>query len=1658
MSYPNLQLQSRQLNVYELSKTGSLQNAYSPLQNLMTDKELGDFTTPQLKLSSDTPVKITVTDEYDGSQNLILNDDVNAPRLINSRLSIEENKTYRIPEHSGNSATNVYDNNTLDKDINLLKLYDSIPKLLFNGISSGGEFKCGSYVFYFKLSDSDGNLTNIIQESGIVQVHMGETNQAKVRMGLEDEVSDKQIQFTLSGLDSGFDYVRVFYERATSGQDGVVVKSYYMINQNFPIIGNEANLTFTGAENIIQVDKSDIQNEFADISAAKTQTVLHNILFMGNTQGQVYDHSALQQLAWRIIPKEVLQTDLIGGINSDYKLISTQGSDTGAYYNVKNTYLYTGYWPDEYYRFGVVFIFNNNQLSQVFNIQGVDFSLLNDKLPDKTDDTYNKVYKQLFIPLTTSESNQSEDDPYQSEPHDYLFRKDIMTNSKGVVKFSSHTIIDGIKDSFTPNVLGIEFDLTHIGSNNASWKEELAKHNIKGLFFVRQKRIPSILAQGLVVGLTGKDHGSIPVLKNKDNAWCTYSFLNGHRLLDVHGHEIEISSKIEPKALLVPDFEVNPSVYNALFTGAEYTLSKVGSIGCKVKDRYVFPENYNEAGTQKHRSLVTSVPQNTFSSTDGENYFSTIVGSAFEPFKTADVNKVWNQTVPQDLTTSTSLIRGQWGSFVGISCNKFQYGDIVNITIEDSEDNPNYNLIQFQKRFADYSFYSAISPRYNYDEDSSFTCYRGDCFPSLFTHRMMSNFIDPELPTNTKIIDPGTWAKNYAVRCTASIMDSTTMNIADENDGWYIEAPPSKQSVGCSIAAAILSGNLVGMIDACKQYRDLEKGEWKTSAPKQSKFCNEIATVFEIRTKLPHNDDSESTPVTFEALSSVGDMKKAVVEGWIRKVNPSEMESSGLNLKALFKPSADFELHGANHINRADVNAVGLGQWITFPICSSYNLALRDVDFRNATEEASFNKKRSFYPLEERDVHNPLLEAQTINGAAKRSIASCQQAGYSTVPYLKQEFFNRIYWSKPNVSSEFINSYRMIFKNQYKEYNKEFGTITKIDTFKNNLVVIFEHGIGLLSVSRDPKTELESIPYLASRNVIPDQVSIISDSFGSMWHDSVIKVTDIESIFGVDTVAKKIWQLSGDGFKCISDHTVTKFLNDFIDLSEYDQKEYQGHINVKTHYNAFKRDVIFTYYKDLPIRDESGLIVSWKPGTTWSLCYNIETSSFTTFYDWYPLESCNIDNIFFSFDKEQLHSIESSSNADILIERIPEFEQIEEYSKVSKSSIDTQFSEKQKLISTDTILTFTPKIKSGYQTPYVCVYVNKDRTNRPKGGQIATNESVPTLQNKYFYYIQSADTIQFPKGEYYDPKVVYLKEGISNNISDKHPLYLYNLRNSEPNKMLLWKHGQSGLYDIQSAIKPTNWYGKQHEFNFEFVVKDSSALQKIFNNLKIISNKTAPDKFEYEIVGEGYEWFEYKPIVEWINKKAQEDTTMSLQDWFKYVLGKNSNMISSVYADFPSLHDELKIIYKLPYLTLKLTDKKGSPERPAYKWNGGHTYWDSLSSNQLEDKFSYNCSEPCLISDPQLSEVRIRTEQLGNDIKKFGRLRGNMQYLEDFWNVEIRPIYMDWCYLDGNGALQVKKISEARHRDKYLKVKVRYSGENLALIQAIITMFNESYA
>jgi hypothetical protein len=109
---------------------------------------------------------------------------------------------------------------------------------------------------------------------------------------------------------------------------------------------------------------------------------------------------------------------------------------------MKNVYYNVGYWPEEYYRFGIVFVYDNNQLSPVFNIQGRD---MNSELELNRDKLWNKP------------SNSSVYEFHDAEPDDYFFDKNLLYNSKGVVKFSPET-----NNSTFNKSLGIKFNLEGI--------------------------------------------------------------------------------------------------------------------------------------------------------------------------------------------------------------------------------------------------------------------------------------------------------------------------------------------------------------------------------------------------------------------------------------------------------------------------------------------------------------------------------------------------------------------------------------------------------------------------------------------------------------------------------------------------------------------------------------------------------------------------------------------------------------------------------------------------------------------------------------------------------------------------------------------------------------------------------------------------------------------------------------------------------------------------------------------------------------------------------------------------------------------------------------------------------------------------------------------
>jgi hypothetical protein len=90
----------------------------------------------------------------------------------------------------------------------------------------------------------------------------------------------------------------------------------------------------------------------------------------------------------------------------------------------------------------------------------------------------------------------------------------------------------------------------------------------------------------------------------------------------------------------------------------------------------------------------------------------------------------------------------------------------------------------------------------------------------------------------------------------------------------------------------------------------------------------------------------------------------------------------------------------------------------------------------------------------------------------------------------------------------------------------------------------------------------------------------------------------------------------------------------------------------------------------------------------------------------------------------------------------------------------------------------------------------------------------------------------------------------SNNLPEHLKTALEDLR-----CIRFYTHGRAGYHESrtqQHLLKPTYWYGKQEPFEFEFVINSNTGVQKIFDNLMIVSNNAEPDSIECTIIGDSY--------------------------------------------------------------------------------------------------------------------------------------------------------------------------------------------------------------
>ena len=1575
LEFPALSL-SYYLN--QIRPYGNIVYEYNPLRNyrlssdtvingeLVEAGSIVDLDTDGFNFSLNNPLEIDAQSSYDGSVNLIFNDNRNIPRLVNSRFSVLQNNTYEVVDRIGNNDTNLYDSEQFDLDTSLYKRVNTIPTITFNSVLPSGNLKVGNYVIYIKYADADGNETDFVGESGIISCFIGgDRDPFSIDGGFRDQLASKSISLTVSDIDSSYDYIKVYYTRSTSDVDSNRVVTAHEIDRKFPVRNNSCNVIITGSEETKDIPVSDINIQYSIIDKAKSQTVCQNMLFLGNSCKLDMMYKDLSDISLRLLPY-LIESDserFIGKTSYDYSDLSDQ-SYSHEYYNTLNIYNKVGYWNEEIYRFGVVYIMKDGSLSPVYNIRGKNeipkFEELQSAYLQSDLWKYENNEKvRNYIPIDESTFDVS--------------GTSYLENAKGVLRINT--------DSDSRKVYGI-------GIAIPTEVSEYLNTLVQGLFIVRQKRIPTILAQAYVMP---RDLEAEVPLINYGGSYIAERFLDNDRKLNESYlprlYTISDMARVNrsAKVAICPEYDVRQSYFNHLFTGTEYVVRKADiqpsmtTLSRDIyNDRHYYVDNYyGRREEQFSRAKIIGVGDNVPIAAVEDYNFRGRAGEAEEGFRFRYIESKNKEK------EATNLIRGAYSPYLGIIGDQVTIGSIINIYI------PGYSEAQmstyFNTRYEDNSPYYSVSSRLSLANIDSLLslqkaggdlytytvpCYRGDCYICNFTHRLNRNFQDPSAPTNDEVVDENTWKDNY---------------------------------------------------------------------------------------------DTENTEN---------------------------------NAK----------------INRGDVNAIQLGSWITFKVCSSYNLSIRSLDPSYPTEEGLTGLKRGFYPLQELSPAGAtkIPESSVINGGYSSTTSEKQAFTLPDVPYIKNRFDTRIMYSDISVGDAFKNGFRVFQMTHYRDYPRTYGGIMKMIELFGNILCIFEHGIALIPVNERAVAGEGSggNVFINTSNVLPENPKMLSDTYGTQWPESVVQTPYF--VYGVDTVGKKIWRTNGDQFEIISDFKIQEFLNENITLSEREMTPIIGVRNVKGHYNAFKQDVMFTFYDDLYGFEEK----------VWNICYNEVMQKFITFYSWVPSYSANIDNIHFSFNRDTSKwisklassgSLSTSADGIVLSNVVIDDWETKDDMKLTKLGLVNRSLPNTQNTGLEIELTYEIVKDNFGMYKHFKIITEGEKQN--KVSYLALKEdfewTVPVVQLNlqctidYLYSSESApqdlddyvagwkDYVTYNAGLYQSSIAITKQEVLDNGVNEG-----LNLTTD------FWKHGQSGIIDIKDKIKPCYWYGKQHPFEYEFVVVDNPATHKIFENLQIVSNKAVPDSFHYEVVGESYEFHEDKK-----NMYIRQEAT---KDFYQY---NGSDILYN--RNFLDLRGKQRDILR----NWKPTGQKvKSTMFPLY-------YARVDTFNEIEDYYKgktapnkdyVNLSGSEIVYNEKLDEFRVWTHAKAADIKdpRIGRLRGNMNYQGDVWNIQINPIifvqrnepawntakltketidkvpisvgnspipndlkgfditsetpvedYMPQDLIDlGYGPEDIDTSDwwsgrkEARLRDKYIKIRVRYTGEELAIITALKTLYTISYA
>lgn len=210
---------------------------------------------------------------------------------------------------------------------------------------------------------------------------------------------------------------------------------------------------------------------------------------------------------------------------------------------------------------------------------------------------------------------------------------------------------------------------------------------------------------------------------------------------------------------------------------------------------------------------------------------------------------------------------------------------------------------------------------------------------------------------------------------------------------------------------------------------------------------------------------------------------------------------------------------------------------------------------------------------------------------------------YSLCSPCRESFPQRIHWSDVSNTEELIDKYRIFRPNNYKDLTGEYGAVSNIFSFKNQLYIHTEEGLYIQPTNYQERVTNDIVTYIGT------------GEFGSLPAQLIVDSKTGNSA-GISRRDDQVLTKNGYFFVCQKEAKVYWFNNQLICISDLGMsKWFRDNINKSKYYLIYDND-------------KDRLIITNKD--SWTLSFSLKTNSWISYHSYLPNNYFSVHNKLYS--------------------------------------------------------------------------------------------------------------------------------------------------------------------------------------------------------------------------------------------------------------------------------------------------------------------------------------------------------------------------------------------------------------------------------------------